>query len=51
VLFEAWMYDRYAALGAQFHFWLHGLFGAALGLAALTLFRLASRRLDGRVAP
>lgn len=51
VLFEAWMYDRYAALGAQFHFWLHGLFGATLGLAALTLFRLVRRRLDGRVAP
>lgn len=23
-------------LGAQFHFWLHGLFGVTLGLVALT---------------
>jgi hypothetical protein len=36
---EAYLYYRYALLGAQFHFWLHGLFGAALGLAALTLLR------------
>lgn len=50
MLFEGWLYTRYAALGAQFHFWLHTLFGAALGLAALTVLRLARRRRDGPVA-
>ena len=49
--FEVYLYDAYADLGAQFHFWLHSLFGAALGLAALTLLRLARRRRDGAVAP
>ena len=50
-LFEVWLYDAYSDLGAQFHFWLHSLFGAALGVAALTLLRLARRRRDGAVAP
>ena len=49
--FEVWLYTRYAALGAEFHFWLHTLFGAALGLAALTLLRVLRRRRDGSVAP
>lgn len=49
--FEIWLYTEYAALGAQFHFWLHTLFGAALGLVALTLLRLVRRRQDGRTAP
>lgn len=40
VVIEVVLYVRYAAAGAQFHFWLHGLFGFALGLAALTVLRL-----------
>lgn len=57
LLTEGWLYYRYAQLGAQFHFWLHGLFGAALGLAALTglrMLRARRRRRDptqGAVAP
>jgi hypothetical protein len=50
VLFEVWLYGEYAELGAQFHFWLHSLFGGALGVGALTLLRLARRRRDGAVA-
>ncbi len=48
VLTEGCLYYRYTQLGAQFHFWLHGLFGAALGLAALTILRIvrASRHGD-----
>jgi hypothetical protein len=42
VLVEAYLYYRYAQLDAEFHFWLHALLGAALGLAALTGLRLAS---------
>jgi len=44
VLVEAWLYYRYAQLDAQFHFWLHALLGAALGLAALTALRLVLAR-------
>ena len=51
MLFEAWLYDEYADLGAHFHFWLHSLFGGALGVAALTLLRVARRRRNGAVAP
>lgn len=51
VVVEVYLYVRYAELGAQFHFWLHGLFGAALGLAALTLLRLLRRRTRGSVPP
>ncbi|MBX9395764.1 hypothetical protein K4749_19710 [Streptomyces sp. TRM72054] len=29
----------YASYGARFHFWLHGLFGGALGLATLIIVR------------
>lgn len=47
---EAWLYLEYAELGAQFHFWLHGLFGATLGLLALAAWRLARGRLSP-VAP
>ncbi len=36
---------RYAVAGAQFHFWLHGLFGFALGLSVLTVARLLRPRL------
>lgn len=45
------MYYRYALLAAQFHFWLHGLFGAALGLAALTLLRMVTIRRRPRHDP
>lgn len=44
---EIYFYRRYAALGAEFHFWVHGLFGAALGITGLTLWRLARRKTDG----
>lgn len=44
VLTEGYLYYRYAQLGAEFHFWLHGLFGAALGLAALTALRIVKSR-------
>jgi hypothetical protein len=44
---EVYLYIRYALLGAEFHFWLHGLFGAALGLAALTLLRMLAARRGG----
>jgi hypothetical protein len=40
VLTEGYLHYRYAQFGAEFHFWLHGLFGAALGLAALTGLRM-----------
>lgn len=44
---EGYLYARYAQLGAEFHFWLHGLFGAALGLAALTAVRIVRTRCGG----
>lgn len=37
---EGWLYREYAALGTQFHFWLHLLLGGYLGLALLTTARL-----------
>jgi hypothetical protein len=39
---ELYLYLRYASLDGQFHFWLHGLLGSALGLVVLTALRLAS---------
>jgi hypothetical protein len=50
VAFEVWLHLQYAALGAQFHFWLHGLFGATLGLLALAAWRVVRRRV-APVAP
>lgn len=43
-LTEGYLYSRYAQFGAQFHFWLHVLFGAALGVAALTIVRMVRNR-------
>lgn len=43
VLVEGYLYWRYRASGAQFHFWLHGLFGAALAAFTLTVIGLARR--------
>ncbi len=37
---ELYLYLRYASLDGQFHFWLHGLLGWALGLVVLTALRL-----------
>lgn len=37
---ELSLYLRYASLDGQFHYWLHGLLGWALGLLALTALRL-----------
>lgn len=37
---EGWFFLRYAASGAEFHFWLHALLGGALGLGLLVLLRL-----------
>lgn len=40
VIVESLFYRQYAHLGAEFHFWLHSLFGAALGIMALVLWQL-----------
>lgn len=40
VTLESYLFMRYAELGALFHFWLHGLFGAAIGWALLALVQL-----------
>jgi thioredoxin 1 len=37
---ELYLYLRYASLDGEFHYWLHGLLGWALGLSALTAPRL-----------
>ncbi len=44
IILEVLSYREYARFDAEFHFWLHGLIGAALGLAALTAARLLARR-------
>ena len=41
---ESYLFLRYAELGALFHFWLHGLFGAAIGWAVLALVQLRRTR-------
>ncbi|MBC9725015.1 hypothetical protein [Streptomyces sp. TRM68367] len=48
---EVVLYVVYTSYGAQFHFWLHGLFGGALGLAALTVVRMLPRHGPGRASP
>ena len=40
VFIEILLYRQYASMQAEFHFWIHGLFGAALGMGALTVWRL-----------
>lgn len=44
VFIEVILYRQYASLNSEFHFWLHGLFGAAIGLTALTIWNLVSRK-------
>ncbi len=41
---EAYLYWRYAALDALFHYWVHFLAGATIGLFLLTLWGLVRRR-------
>lgn len=41
---EVYLYTRYAALGTQFHFWLHALVGGGIGFAGLTVAALVRRR-------
>ncbi len=41
---EAYLYWRYAALDALFHYWLHFLAGATIALFFLTLWGLVRRR-------
>lgn len=45
---EVWFFVRYAAGGALFHYWLHGLLGGALGLWLLTVARLLWPRGEAR---
>ena len=47
VAVESYLYWRYRALGAEFHFWLHGLFGAAIGVATTTGWAPLRRRRPG----
>jgi hypothetical protein len=49
LLIEAYLYARYAQLDGQFHYWLHGLLGAALGLAGLIAIRLIRGRRRSQV--
>lgn len=51
-LVEVYLFQRYRWLGAEFHFWLHGLFGAALGAGLLAVVELtqAQRRRSVLVA-
>lgn len=44
VLVEGYLFWRYRQLGAEFHFWLHALFGAAIGVAAATGWALVRRQ-------
>lgn len=44
VVVEIILYRQYASLGAEFHFWLHGLFGVTIGVCALTAWRLLRPR-------
>jgi hypothetical protein len=48
VVLEVWFFVRYAAGGAEFHYWLHALLGGALGLSLLTVLRLLHPRGEAR---
>jgi hypothetical protein len=50
---EAWLLVRYREFGAQFHYFLHGFAGVAVGLALLTLVRARQQPGTGawRVSP
>lgn len=50
VALEAYLYRRYALLGSQFHFWLHLLFGAALGTSVWTVARVVRPAWRGELA-
>lgn len=41
---QLYLFSRYARLDAEFHYWLHGLAGAALGVGLLTAAALVRRR-------
>ncbi|WP_341251313.1 hypothetical protein [Euzebya pacifica] len=49
VTVEVGLWWRYAQMGAEFHFWLHGLLGGAIGVAAATVWALARGRRPGAV--
>ena len=40
VIIEILFYRQYAQRGAEFHFWVHSLFGAALGIVVVTIWLL-----------
>jgi hypothetical protein len=51
IALEVLLYAEYAQLDGEFHYWLHGLIGAALGLTALATARLLSPRRRDAVRP
>ncbi len=50
VIVEVLFYRQYAQLGAEFHFWLHSLFGAALGIVVLVTWQLMRPRRPVRLS-
>jgi cbb3-type cytochrome oxidase subunit 3 len=44
VVLEVLLYVQYTRLDGEFHYWLHGLIGGAVGLGASTAARLRGRR-------
>lgn len=51
LVIELLIFSKYAGLGAELHFWLHALSGAALGLALLTLWKLYGKPPAPAVSP
>lgn len=47
VFFEVILYRQYASLDAEFHFWLHSLFGAAVGLSAVSIWKIIKGKSAG----
>ena len=45
IVVEGYTYRRYVLLGSEFHFWLHTLFGAAVGMALIAVLSLARPRM------